>query len=229
MQRYACNDQAFSILTPEACYWAGVLAADGCVRTRALSSHVVVLKMDDLELIEKFRSFTRSEATIHSGVRFNGKTWYSIQISSDRMFADLCGLGIVPNKSLVLSVSARLANSRDFWRGVLDGDGGVYVSSGYFRLMICSGSWLFINQLKQFFETLGVRRKITCDARKLNPLYSIQLSGDQARRVAKELYFDCCMALDRKLTVAEKALEFVDRRKTRVDGVTAKEVLGHGE
>jgi hypothetical protein len=182
--------------------------------------------MDDQTLVAAFKAFVRSEATIFSGERPNGKHWYSIQVSDSQIFHDLCALGIVPRKSLTLKVSQRLAQSRDFWRGAVDGDGCLYLKSGkYLAMFLCSASFDFICQFSDFLSSLGISRKITVDERKKNPLYSIQLSGWQARRLARELYLDCCMALDRKLAIAEQAMRLED---LRVDGVTAKEVqAGH--
>jgi hypothetical protein len=225
MKKFFCRSDVFQVLTPEACYWAGVLASDGCIRIKGKNSRIVVLKVDDRSLVDSFKSFLQSEATIFSGERFNGKHWYLLQVSDSQIFFDLCTQGIVPNKSLTLKVSQRLAMDRDFWRGVMDGDGCLCIkSSGYFSLLLCSASWDFILQFSDFLGSLGIVRKITVDSRKRSPLYSIQLSGWQARTLVKELYRDCCMALDRKLSIAEAVM---DAKGVRMVGVTAKEELGH--
>lgn len=223
MVKLSCKSEAFDVLTPEACYWLGVLAADGCVRMRGRSC-ITVLKVDDRTLVESFKSFTASEATIFTGQRPNGKSWFSIQLSDRHIFTALCSFGIVPNKSLILKVSPRLSASRDFWRGAVDGDGCLCIkSTGYFCLTLCSGSLDFILQFVGFLASIGIERKITVDARKNSPLYSVQLSGWQARRLLQELYLDCCMGLDRKLAIAERVLNSLS---VRVDGVTAKEEIG---
>jgi hypothetical protein len=219
-----CKSDAFSVLTPESCYWAGVLASDGYVRRRYDSTFIVGLKVDDESLVVSFKNFLQTEATIHHGARPNGKSWFCLNVTDVTLFSDLCALGIVPNKSLTIKVVPRLIASRDFWRGVVDGDGSLCIkSTGYFCCTLCSASWDFICQFKEFLATIEVIRKITVDARKKSPLYSIQLSGWQARRLVRELYQDCCMALDRKLSIAERVMS---SGSVRLVGVTAKEDTG---
>lgn len=211
MKKLPCNDAAFDVLTPEVAYWAGVLASDGNVRHHC-SMKLITLKMNDRDVAEKFKSFMQSEATIHSGLRYK-KRWNLVQINSRRCFDRLGEFGIVPRSS-------------SFWRGAIDGDGNI--SLKYSVMFLCSASAVFIEQFRSFLLKHSVESGVYTDYRKKTPLYSVQLSGERCRIVLDLLYREPGSSMDRKRMVAERSMAFVDAR-LRVDGVTAKEDLGHGK
>lgn len=227
MKKLPCNDAAFDVLTPEVAYWAGVRASDGNVRHHC-SMKLITLKMNDRDVVEKFKSFMQSEATIHSGLRYK-KRWNLVQINSRRCFDRLGEFGIVPRKSLTLRVADELVKSSSFWRGAIDGDGNISLKDGKYSVMfLCSASAVFIEQFRSFLLKHSVESGVYTDYRKKTPLYSVQLSGERCRIVLDLLYREPGSSMDRKRMVAERSMAFVDAR-LRVDGVTAKEDLGHGK
>lgn len=117
-----------NIDTEEKAYWLGFLYADGNVRITKSGQHMIQLKVNDREVIEKFLKSIKSNMPIGEYKNYNNKYIFGAHITSDKMFADLCKHGCVPNKSLILTfpvITEELIPH--FIRGYFDGDGGITI------------------------------------------------------------------------------------------------------
>ena len=83
MKKYI-NSNAFSNYTEEACYWAGLLSADGCID--ATNTIRLELKAEDSYQIEKFKKFVSAEHVISYRESTNA---YSIRFKDDTILEDL--------------------------------------------------------------------------------------------------------------------------------------------
>lgn len=126
---YSCNEDYFSSLNLNSCYWAGFILADGYVseEKRILN---IKLAAKDLTQIEKFKS----------DIDFNGKIYhkkkqnqYAIQISSEKIIKDLQeNFEIVfKDKTYAAKPPAKLAEQQKFafLVGLIDGDGCIDVAN----------------------------------------------------------------------------------------------------
>lgn len=169
--RYSKNERAFDApLTAEALYWLGFLATDGCVVTNlgaggGQDQIALKLAVIDKDHVQAFRAFLGSDApllesaNVRQGVRY---PWVMLRVSSQVLCDRLVELGVTKQKTFTLRVSEELAESPDFWRGALDGDGTIRWNTGkqvYAQLV--GASLPFIEQFAAFCGTIGVR---------LNPL-----------------------------------------------------------
>lgn len=135
------NDDYFEkIDSDEKAYIAGLLFADGHVKT---SSQVWGISLIDKEMIEEIVKRVEYTGKIHyknQKDNFDGyisKPAYELSISSPKMRADLIKLGCVPRKTLVLKypteeqIPSEFRNA--FIRGYMDGDGSIGYSLGKYE------------------------------------------------------------------------------------------------
>ena len=203
--RKKLDQSVFSILTPESAYWVGILMSDGYI----IHNRKVGLGMTDKEHIEKFRDFLKSTHKI--GIKYQ-KKWskkphYSISVTSKRIVDDLGVYGVVPKKSLTAKVIG-LENNRDFWRGVIDGDGSVYstsrsatgrkINSG----ISIAGSKYLVEQFREFVQKHQPHCKANITKATHGQHYLFSVLGRTARYMIKLLYEDATVYLDRKYAKA---------------------------
>jgi hypothetical protein len=137
--RAYCDNEFFGRKDEKAMYWAGFLAADGCIRDRKYTYSIKLeLATADRKHIERFKQDTKSEAIIYDVVRAPSKLiingggtkdkYYSsyFVINSKQMFNDLATYNIVPKKTYIYEMPEWLIKHqfvRHFIRGYIDGDG----------------------------------------------------------------------------------------------------------
>jgi hypothetical protein len=114
----------------------------------------------------------------------------------------LAKFGVVPKKSLIAKVLG-LVNDRNFWRGVTDGDGWFgnrNCQDG--DKIILTGSRFLIYQFKKFIEKsiTGAIVRIKSEGN----YWRLYVYSNTARMLAKLLYDNCHVALDRKLAKARE-------------------------
>lgn len=136
-RRSDLREDAFDELDPEAMYWAGFIMADGCIHkdiTRPSYRLIVRLALHDREALERLKAWLGATVKIVTGVveaegRFKRREYAALQLTSNALCQKLMSIGIVERKSAASSnafVTDDCFVSRDFWRGMVDGDGSVY-------------------------------------------------------------------------------------------------------
>lgn len=198
------NKSAFFNFTPENCYWAGFIAADGYIwKGYNLGCE---LSIKDKEHLNKMRNFLQSNAEIKERERESfGKQhkYCSIQFNSVELVKDLeANFNITNNKSLSYQPPNLPPNLvRHFIRGYIDGDGGIgwHKYNNKSRLNVYSGSkellvWI-LNKLQENVEGVG---DPSTKQRKNSQLYTIEFMGHQVGNILNWLYEDTNAYLDRK-------------------------------
>lgn len=199
------NRSAFDSVTPESAYWIGFLMADGCVTDQG--QILLQLSPVDAAHVLKFATFM---GLLRAPYLNGGKS--VITTKSKRLAAALIGFGVVPRKSKTAKVIG-LENNRDFWRGVVDGDGCIQLLkrlNGYPTIGLC-GSRALMDQFANYMATIldGRQQAVTA----MKGIWSVGAAGTYAVRVIRELYDGCAVALDRKMERAQRAMAFQFRRK----------------
>lgn len=211
VKKYTCNDCFFSECTAEALYWAGFIAADGCVRDNSGKYIRIGLAKKDHNHIRKFRDAVKYSGKIHS-TSWGDFLGSYIVVSSDRMFEDLKRFNVFPRKTKTYSFPSWLISHPlvcHFMRGYSDGDGSFYITNRDNRAtdQICfeiCGTENFIKNYKLVLEekcniTLGKIRN------RNNGLFSIQCKGNKkVLKIYNFLYYgsDTNTRLDRKFKLA---------------------------
>jgi hypothetical protein len=193
--------EAFDSLTDEAAYWVGLLITDGSVvgngRRVKLS-----LQIGDTPTLERFRTFVRTSAQV--GKPHAGSS--SVRFSSPQMCRRLAELGVTPRKTATAEAPACLLHNRNFWRGVVDGDGSVFpnpppLTSPGMRLCGASSAPLLGQWAELCTRKCGQAHKVRVrpDAPRVS---DVIIYGKSAMIMAHWLYFGCTPespAMDRKL------------------------------
>lgn len=213
-RKYLVDESAFDILTPESAYWIGFLMADGCVTDSRGNecSPLLVLGLADKDRghIASFREFLKSTHPITNGPVSSGTGLPSarICIASKRLVAALSVFGIVPRKSLTATVPTILLQNRDFWRGVVDGDGTIHIgkkkNGTTFPTISLVGSHALVEQFSNLVRLLspGCKAKATPKGN----ISKFSISSNIARTIISYLYCDSIISLPRKSALAAESL-----------------------
>lgn len=210
-----CREDAFDAVTEESAYWTGFLMADGCVGDPPGQSKRIQLAIHEKDIghLEAFRDFLGSDnkiiLTVPRPKKRGGTTRNAMfTVTSDRLAEALIRRGVRPRKSLVARVIG-FEHNRDFWRGVIDGDGHVKDESSHgLPILTLTGSWTLVGQFRDFVRAICPR----CGANPRNGngsggrIAGIHLTGFYAYAIVDTLYSGCRIALPRKLEMARRII-----------------------
>jgi hypothetical protein len=199
--KHTLRHDALDILTPDAAYWCGFLFADGTIMPprpgHGGGGIALVLAERDRDHLAKFRGFLGSSHAITAIAphRYNASDYFAhpaarFAVNSDRLADRLRSLGRYDPP-----LNSELASSRDFWRGVVDGDGSLGLYGGKPHLRVCGSDWLM-----EAFRSFVVDRHHLCHAtvRPHKSIYEVHLCGPSAANAVSLLYSDASTVLDRK-------------------------------
>lgn len=175
-------------------YWLGFLAADGSVYEDRIR---LGLQEQDLNHIKKFKSFTDSDLKIIKTIKDNTHIGYNVAFRNKEVVNFLSSLGITNNKSLTLKMNLNI--TKDFLRGVIDGDG--YIRKKGYEISISTCSEIFAEQLKDSFVNLfEITPKIYKNSKnRINTIYNVTILGkEKVKFVLRELYNNADTYLERK-------------------------------
>lgn len=136
---YYQNDNFFSEYNEKSMYWAGFIAADGCIIDPPKSSQSQKLQIGlctkDIFHLKKFLKDIESNRLIRSTIRYDDTTNAGIKyssmatVTSQQICNDLLkNFNITPRKSLTLQFPEQIFNHplvHHFIRGYMDGDGSI--------------------------------------------------------------------------------------------------------
>lgn len=186
------NETIFNnIDTEQKAYWLGFMYADGWVMDT--NSVGLGLKKSDINHLYKYKSFLSYEGNL-----YEGKNSASLQFRNKKISVDLQRLGCIPRKSLKLTfpttnqVPVELVNH--FIRGYFDGDGSITDPKKCSFGCTILGTYDFLTELCNVIELPK-----TYNINKTKNIHSVQLAGDNARKVLSFMYDESTIYLDRKM------------------------------
>lgn len=215
-RKLALDQTVFDEVTEASAYWAGFLMADGTIvaagRTRAARISLVLKRSDEAH-IQKFKEFLKSghKITYQTAITArcpNPSHSAGIEVSSNRIAKSLAKFGVTPRKSLREHVLL-LENNRDFWRGYIDGDGSLGFWNRKSPGIVMYGGMSLVEQFRKFVWLEQPDRKLTVNLATKIP--SVRLSSSHAVFLAKRLYENSTISLDRKRVIAEKMYQGIIR------------------
>lgn len=212
------KSDAFDILTLEALYWIGFMYADGFIESKVPVIGLGLANADRAH-VEKFNQFLGGKlniATINivskslKGIINTNSVCARLKVADTQLYNRLLSLGFTGNKTHVIKPHELLKYSRDFWRGVVDGDGWLstvncdYTSSiktthyEYSKIGLC-GNEATITEFLKFIELSGIDcRSCVKKAKRETGLYSMDSTGKSAISIMHLLYKDSTIYLERK-------------------------------
>jgi len=227
--RYNCNHDFFSINNEQSFYWAGFIAADGCVLDQRASNILFIgLSEKDHQHLIKIKKALAAQNPI--GSYHKDYPSCELRITSDRLCSDLKRFNIVPRKSHIYTFPEWLIDHklvRHFMRGYFDGDGSLYYSKIYGgrteRQLFFSlrGTTKFLEVFRMILETQCALPKRNKDIRVNSGIGVLEYGGnDVTAKICNFLYKDATVCLDRKREIAQqiitrysKKLKLEEKRK----------------
>lgn len=193
-----------NLKTEEHSYLYGFLLADGnlSLNTRNRGRVIVEIGKVDRKILLYFKEFF--EGAIHSRKRItnfsNGveKEFWSWSNHNITFRKELIGLGFpIENKSLNASLPNTKYQEKGFWRGYVDGNGSLGLTSKNMPFIsVVTKSENLKNSFIDFLMKFGIER--TSNKNKRDSVYNIMVSGSQAKKVSEFLYKGSELRLDRK-------------------------------
>jgi DNA-binding transcriptional regulator WhiA len=200
-RKHQFNEDIFETLDQETLYWLGFLITDGGVYEPEHGQRKISLALSekDGEHVEKFKTFLNAEHPIKTREQDGNKS-KQITITSDKIAEDLKSYGVTQRKSFTAEASEEITNSRNFWRGAIDGDGALELRDERGpRLRLHTAEPL----TKQFERYITRFCKTEAKARPhKNDIYVFALSGTPAVEAIDHLYIGASTYLDRKKSIA---------------------------
>lgn len=198
------DESCFDVLTPEALYWIGMLHADGHIEKEEYS---ITLTLDnkDYQHLEKFKEFLKSNRKITPD---NGDC-SRVRINSKKIWNRLIELGFTHDKSYTANPHDLLKGSRDFWRGEVDGDGGVYDYSYMNQMTLCGTLETIFDFIIFCSKETGIKEKYPSPSGD-KVLYQVSYYSEDCRKVLNLLYKDSSVYLNRKF---EKYKELTNKNQ----------------
>jgi len=216
------KETAFSSPTPEALYWAGFLMADGSIFGNTLA---LTLSDKDSAHVSAFRVFLGSGHALTKIHQSPSAPAIRLAVRSEALIHDLARWGVLPNKTFTALAKEEAIRSKDFWRGVVDGDGWVAMvhQKPYFNKHHKINAWSrpydmprlqlvgaepLMHQFLQFVHSVVPSCKVT--VRHHKSIFSVGLGWLPAACVIQELYYDGCIGLQRKVNSARNILSLAE-------------------
>lgn len=193
-KRYRVNDNYFSKLTNENCYYAGFIAADGNI-DKTKTKLTIGLSAKDKTFLEKFLQDLKANYNIYKREK-DGFINNSVIIISNKICYDLeRNFNIVPNKSLIYSPPNLKDSFLDcFIMGLIDGDGTIGFSkrkkgtqdSIYISIV---GTYDTVNLVKNRFDEILENKTSKLYQRNKNKnFYQYRISDKNARLIFTYFY-----------------------------------------
>jgi hypothetical protein len=194
------NIEKFNTINDETCYWAGFIAADGCLSHNLLNRGKTLkftLSNKDLILLNDFVNFL--EISLDK-IKVKEK-YCSLNISIGSVGFEIFekNFNIVPKKSLILN-PPNLYNPNEilsFIKGYIDGDGCLNIDRKYPRINL-TGTYNMLSWVSNnFYSILGVNNN---NPTKSKNVYQIAWKGKPAYIIYQKMNSINKLGLKRKWT-----------------------------
>lgn len=201
-RKYNFDEKYFDKLDGEGKnYWLGFILADGNI---SKNNNTISVCSKDIDHLKKFKKCICAKNKIYIDKRTGVGTVF---LYSEKTKNDLVSLGIIPNKSLVVKPpKIDRKYEKDFWRGVIDGDGFIIVEKSLDipRIGICGSYYTVMGFIDFVSNRIGVGRKIPSIHKNI---YEVKYACSSARKIIEYLYCGSKIYLNRKNKMARKILQ----------------------
>lgn len=204
------NINYFNEETEQAFYWAGFIAADGCVYKKSL---IISLAEKDKEHLLKFKTSIGCQTKLNQSITKHSLTnskWKdsiknTVRINSENIVESLKKFNIIPNKTLVYKFPKEIINHKylnHYLRGYNDGDGSFYLRRS--RKIVA----FELRGTKEFLEDVSFvfKRDLDININVTTPDSTSKLKCQTLGYIPKlvdYLYKDATIFLERKYNIAK--------------------------
>jgi hypothetical protein len=216
-----------SLENPNYAYMFGFIQSDGHLykNTRDRGCMSIEVNKQDEDILWAFKSLIPFNSSITERVRntnFSSNSASVIWRVYDKQFRDYLELWGLPSgrKSNFIKLPNCNFSKVDYFRGLIDGDGSLGITSkGFpFLSLITASSYIAVEYLKLIHQIAGKNKTLNRNTR--DKVYNIVVYKEDAQLLASQLYYDDCLALPRKFLKSVEVLswsrpEQMKRRKNR--------------
>lgn len=190
-------------------YFLGLLYSDGNLSKRRNTVTVGLQKQDSYLLSKLSVKILNKDI-----VRFD-KHLSILEITNKRIRTILESYGLYSNKSTTLTIPESLQNNSHFWRGMIDGDGSIFIRNSNKLVMSLCGTLDVIQSFINFAKSSGciTKAKPNLKSRHLYSFdfYEVQLSHNAALILCNSFYnTESDLYLTRKYEKYKTITEFPD-------------------
>lgn len=176
-RKYSCNNLFFHEPNIINSFWAGFLAADGCITNEYIR---IMLSIKDHDMLEKFRKDIEYTGHLYISDFYQR---CSLEFRSDQIINDLKEKwSIIPRKSLILQPPSINLNNSCMWsflHGNINGDGSIYREKNNYLRLSFLGTKYFLIWIQNF---IGVNSGLT----QIGNIFKLRYSGKNALYVANQ-------------------------------------------
>lgn len=204
------NDSAFNEITPESSYWAGLLAADGCLKRNGRHFSIELQAKDELHLGKLLEYLESDGKLLYRTVKSVGgrNLFASLHVSSTEIIEALkSNFNLKPAKSLTLKppLIKDIKCREAFMLGLFDGDGDISrTASDQLVAGLTTASenmaYWYLEEVKRILDKSEhpITQRINEKDKKC---YHIPLHSREASRFLAKLYSAVELGLDRKFRI----------------------------
>ncbi|MFF9125724.1 hypothetical protein ACF09J_20870 [Streptomyces sp. NPDC014889] len=211
------------LTVPKYAYVFGFLQADGHLHQGVGQKGWLSVEINarDADLLHTFRKLTPYYSRIAERTRstnfaetHRSAIWTLCSLEARTKLKEL-GLPY-GRKSKTVSPPSAPFSERDYLRGVIDADGSVgYTKQGYPFIALTTASTAIGAYLCAYAQQVtGAGRTLRRNAR--DGVYNVLYTKENAQRLAADLYYEGCLALQRKKTAADSLSAWVRPADMRV-------------
>ena len=175
---FSINKNAFANVDDQECaYFYGWLLTDGNIAERGYGHQVSIeLNVKDIKVLESLANYIGNGCSVKTRERYDKRTentYYmcSYNFSAEFIINRLKTLGLEPRKSLNEFCPEEFMFNRDFWRGVLEGDGYLSKLGSDTKMQIC-GSETLCNQWFDYCKSVVPEMHMTISSQEKKKMES---------------------------------------------------------
>jgi hypothetical protein len=217
---YSKNADFFATDNEKSFYWAGFMAADGCIMVKKikgveyLNGLRLSLSTKDRSHIELFRDHIEYDGSIYDGIaknshnnqKWNDTGYSSMTINSIKLYKDLARFNVVPRKTHIYTFPKWLVGHpmvNHFMRGYFDGDGFIGFDTKGNKRFCVRGTIPFLTDFKNvLIENCGVNDNTVKNS---SGIGRVRYNGNGVcSKLSKFFYKDATIFLDRKKNIFEE-------------------------
>jgi intein/homing endonuclease len=196
-------------LSPENSYLIGFVQADGSLyqNTRNRGKLSVEISIRDIDILQKFQPLIPFHTSLRERVRTTNfsENHHSVTLSAfSQEFREFLNSNGIPYgvKHQIIKPPTNVEKI-DYLRGLIDGDGSVgYTSNGIPFVSLCTCSDAIADFFKSFIKENFNYDKYS-SRNKRDDAYNLSVYRNVAVKLANILYYDGCLALNRKTDSAK--------------------------
>lgn len=207
-RKYTLNESVFDNINDDSAYWIGMILTDGSITIKNCTPRNLNLglKSEDKNHVKSFRHFLQSNQPIKEYTNDGYKKGSKITVfstSSKKLVQKLSEYGIVPNKTPIVQAPFCLQNNKNFWRGVIDGDGWICTHNQKMPMLGLCGTETLVKQFQKYVLSITKTKATPRKNAKSEICWQYQFAGQPAQKIIENLYKDASVYMPRKMIKAQ--------------------------